>query len=401
MQGLVHYEGAPTEHLLKVTRQAFVSLINAALEHSVDFLIIAGDLYDGAWPDFSTGLFFNRELERLKGIPVYLIYGNHDAEKKMTKKIPSPQNLFLFRSDEPHSLTVPNLPVTIHGQSFSTPAVTDNLARSYPAPQPGHYNIGMLHTGLEGSANHANYAPCTLNELKSTGYNYWALGHIHIAEVLHEKPHIIFPGCLQGRHIKETGRKGATLVTVDDGFSAITTPLYFDHARWVEIDIPLDDARTYEEAQTAIDRQLNSLISQNEEPLPEIFAVRVVLKGATLCHSEITVKQTEILSYTRELSKTISPPIYIEDVKFKTTPHDNKIALSPLILDILKNEFEIIRNDPLADPVIADYVKEVKKYIPTKLLKMESFPQPEAPFLLEDALQEGYDRLLQELLQEI
>jgi hypothetical protein len=51
------------------------------------------------------------------------------------------------------------LRVAIHGQSFSTPDVTEDLAAKYPNPAAGFFNIGVLHTNLAGMADHANYAP--------------------------------------------------------------------------------------------------------------------------------------------------------------------------------------------------------------------------------------------------
>ena len=399
MQGLVNYKGAPTAHLRAITRQAFESLIIAALKHRVDFVIIAGDLYDGAWADFTPGLFFKNVISRLNGIPVYLIYGNHDAEKKMIKKIPLPENVFLFRSDQAHSIVMPNLPVVLHGQSFETAAVSENLVKNYPQTWPDYYNIGILHTGLEGSAQHANYAPCALSELKNFGYHYWALGHIHIAEILSENPHIVFPGCLQGRHIKETGRKGAVLVTVDDKFNTSTTSLYFDHARWVVINLTLENAQTYEEVQLAIENQLNALTNTDSEndTLPEVFAVRLILEGSTECHTELTIKQEEIIEFVREVANSSSPPIWIEEVKIKTIAKSEKVALPPLVIDIIKSELEKLKNNPLADTYIAEQIAALKGYIPSELSKNEVFPQPDAGPLLQEALEEGYNRLLQYL----
>ena len=95
--------------------------------------------------------------------------------------------------------------------------MTDNLASGYPRYDPGYFNIGMLHTSLTGRQGHEDYAPCSTDELKSKGYDYWALGHVHKREIVDKDPWIVFPGNIQGRHIRETGVKGVTLVTVEDG----------------------------------------------------------------------------------------------------------------------------------------------------------------------------------------
>ena len=86
LSGLSAYEGAPVDLLRNAPRAAFSNLIDEAIRERVDFMVIAGDLYDGAWRDFNTGLFFSGETGRLKReeIPVFIVHGNHDAESELT-----------------------------------------------------------------------------------------------------------------------------------------------------------------------------------------------------------------------------------------------------------------------------------------------------------------------------
>ena len=69
------------------------------------------------------------------------------------------------------------------------------------------YHIAMLHGTLAGQEGHDAYAPFQLQQLIARDFDYWALGHIHKRALLHEDPFIIYPGNVQGRHIKETGEK--------------------------------------------------------------------------------------------------------------------------------------------------------------------------------------------------
>ena len=179
--GLSSYQDAPAALLRTATRDAFENLVSEAISEKVDFIIIAGDLYDGNWKDFNTGIFFARQMGRLKavGIPVYLLFGNHDAESEMTKKLLLPDNVHSFRSGKAETFKLPELCVALHGRSFKEAATTENLAVSYPEPIAGWLNIGVLHTALEGNAAHPNYAPCSIAELEARGYQYWALGHVH------------------------------------------------------------------------------------------------------------------------------------------------------------------------------------------------------------------------------
>ncbi len=134
LHGLSRYEGLPVDEIRGATRAAFDNLVQCAVDAAVDFVLIAGDLFDGDWRDMSTGLYFARAMGRLDqaSIPVFLLSGNHDAASVVTRTIPWPPNVRQFGSRRAETHTLPDLGVAIHGQSFSTPAVTENLVLAYP-----------------------------------------------------------------------------------------------------------------------------------------------------------------------------------------------------------------------------------------------------------------------------
>ena len=117
----------------------------------------------------------------------------------------------MLSADRPETVSFPELALSVHGQSFRTRDVLDNLVPAYPPPVAGHLNVGLLHTALTGRPGHASYAPCTVEQLAAHGYDYWALGHVHERCEVSRDPWIVFPGNIQGRHSRETGAKGATL----------------------------------------------------------------------------------------------------------------------------------------------------------------------------------------------
>nr|WP_272211512.1 DNA repair exonuclease [Marinicella sp. W31]MDC2877404.1 DNA repair exonuclease [Marinicella sp. W31] len=221
LSGLMLKDRQMAERFAAAGRAAFSALIEYALVEKVDFLVIAGDVYDGAWKDNHIGLFFNREIARLSraGIPVYFLRGNHDAESIVTRTIEMPEGVHEFSTRKPETFVLDELKVALHGQGFAERVAADNLALSYPPAVPGHFNIGVLHTSLSGRPPHAVYAPCSVADLASRGYDYWALGHVHAFEAVSTDPLTIYPGNLQGRNIRETGPKGAVLVTVADGYT--------------------------------------------------------------------------------------------------------------------------------------------------------------------------------------
>ena len=143
LQGLAQYPGAPINEIRNATRRAFEKVLDAAVSEGVDFLIIAGDLYDTGLKSFESALFFNKQMARLKdsGIDVYLIYGNHDAASKLIKQLRPPNNVHIFRASERQTFTNNDFQVAIHGQSFATPEITEDLAAKYPPPVLGFFNI--------------------------------------------------------------------------------------------------------------------------------------------------------------------------------------------------------------------------------------------------------------------
>ncbi|EQD80584.1 Metallophosphoesterase, partial [mine drainage metagenome] len=164
------------------------------------------------------------------GIPVVIVYGNHDAESQLTRRLRLPPNTTVLSSTKPETHIFSDLGVAVHGQSYATRAIGADLSLAYPKADPGLVNIGMLHTCFDGSLGHDPYAPCSLAGLRSKGYDYWALGHVHDHRVVCEDPMVVFPGNLQGRHIRETGPKGATLVNFVDHEPSIEQ-LTFDIVR--------------------------------------------------------------------------------------------------------------------------------------------------------------------------
>jgi len=323
LTGLSAYQDAPTELLRTATRDAFENLVSEAISESVDFLIIAGDLYDGTWKDFNTGIFFARQMGRLKlaGIPVYLLLGNHDADNEMTKKLVLPENVHKFSSGKAQTFRIPELRVALHGRSFKDPATTENLALSYPAPVEGWLNIGVLHTALEGHTVHANYAPCSITQLEAKGYQYWALGHVHEHRIWQGSSTIAFPGNLQGRHIKETGPRSALMVTAAGTDIEAVDRVYVDVLRWQALLVDVSASSTLDDVVRAVGRALAELVDSTDGDRP--IAARITLTGASAAHGQLfglePQLRAEVLAQAAALG---TERIWIEKVRVETTPHD-------------------------------------------------------------------------------
>ncbi|NUU22496.1 MAG: DNA repair exonuclease, partial [Streptomycetaceae bacterium] len=165
LRGLSRYPGAPAEEFRSAVRRALENLVDLAVHEGVDAVLLAGDVYDGDWKDYRTGLFFGAQMQRLReaDIRVCMVAGNHDAQSKITKELRLPENVHRFSTAQPETKEYEDLGLAVHGQGFAERDVTDNLALAYPKARDGCLNIGLLHTALEGADGHDTYAPCRVD----------------------------------------------------------------------------------------------------------------------------------------------------------------------------------------------------------------------------------------------
>lgn len=294
LRGLAAYPDAPAERLRTATRDAFQALVAHAIDEQVDFVVIAGDVYDGDWKDFNTGLFFVRQMGRLRqaGIPVYLLHGNHDAESEMTRGLELPDNVHVFSSRKAETFRLEALRVALHGRSFRVAATTENLLPGYPEPVPGWLNIGVLHTALEGHAEHARYAPCSVAELRARGYQYWALGHVHEHWVERGDVTLAYPGNLQGRHIREPGARGALMVNAHDGEIVAVERIEVDVLRWHALEVDIGEAADRRAAIRSAGLRLEQALHATPSHLP--LAVRVTFTGRSAAHAELIADEGQL-----------------------------------------------------------------------------------------------------------
>ncbi|MGU7776318.1 metallophosphoesterase family protein [Burkholderia sp. MR1-5-21] len=375
LHGLSAYPDAPAAQLRNASREALRQLVDRAIDEEVAFLVIAGDLYDGDWKDHNTGIFFSQQMGRLRkaGIRAFVLWGNHDAESEMTKKLTLPDNVTVFSHRKPEVHVLPEFNVALHGQSFKDKAIVDNLVLGYPEPVPGHYNIGVLHTALEGYAAHASYAPCTLAELHAKGYDYWALGHVHEFQQWSERSTIVFPGNLQGRHIRETGRRGAVIVNVENGHTHVER-LYLDVLRWEAVSVDASDCASVADLSRKIGQSLEALLSVDGH-VPR--AVRVTVTGQTPAHGLFFGRATQLRAEVlNQIGIIGNERLWLEKVKLATSAMDVSDGASEQLeaLEDLKQILAAAAHDP---EFLALLERDLRPFVG----KVRSEVKEEAPLL--------------------
>jgi DNA repair exonuclease SbcCD nuclease subunit len=368
LRGLARYEGAPVDAVRGATRRAFQNLVELCLEEGAAFLLIAGDIYDGDWKDYGTGLFFLNQLARLRAaeIAVVLIRGNHDAESRITKHLRFPENVHELAVNAPSSFDLPKHGVRVHGQGFRTRAVTDDLAAGYPDATRSAFNIGLLHTALGGRPGHENYAPCRLPTLVAKGYDYWALGHVHHREVLATEPHVVFSGNLQGRHMRETGAKGASLVTVENGRVVSVEHRALDAVRWELVRI---DATGAESGHDVVDLARAGLERALYAAEGRTLAARVLLEGTTEAHGTLLANKDQYTSEIRLAASDLPGDVFIENIALSTKGAIDlaRIREQDDAIGQLARTLDAMKSDPAAHALLAAELAELVQRLPLKL----------------------------------
>ena len=219
-KGLTSQNPTLASVLRESTFKAFQNIARLALQEKVDAVLIAGDVFDGADRSLQAQLKFRRILKELSDqkIKIFIAHGNHDPLNSWSQTLEWPEHVTIFPGNK-----VQRVPVQkegkniawIYGISFPQKKVTENLALKFRKDEEEGFSIGVLHANVGQQPGHDNYAPCSINDLVSRNFDYWALGHIHEHKVLRESaPAIVYSGNTQARHLGEKGQKGCCLVTL-------------------------------------------------------------------------------------------------------------------------------------------------------------------------------------------
>ncbi len=334
LSGLSVHDEAFSMAARGATRRAFVNIVDLAIREGAAFVVIAGDLYDGTWKDQSTGQFAVAQLARLSraGIRAFIVFGNHDAESRVSRHLTLPSLAWRLDNRRCETLTLDDLGVAIHGRSYRDAATTEDLSTTYAPPTPGLFNIAILHTALDGHAAHAPYAPCSLDRLRASGHDYWALGHVHERIVRSEHPHVVYPGNSQGRHVRETGAKGALLVRVRDGAVAAVEHHPCDELRWARAAFDGRQARDVAEVLAGVGGALADAVrGVADRPT----AARLTLRAGGDVRARMLADPDWFDGEVRAQAAMLSDALWIESVRIEAPDEGPGAALMPEIAELL------------------------------------------------------------------
>jgi DNA repair protein SbcD/Mre11 len=290
-RGLASQVPVLTERLRESTFQAFNKIIKLALEEKVDAVLIAGDIFDGADRSLQAQLKFRRGLLKLSqaNIPSYIVHGNHDPSNSWSHTLEWPESTTIFPANKVESFPVTKNGETlawIYGISYPQKEVNENLALKFKKDQQQGFSVGLLHTNVGQQPGHDNYAPCSLQDLISRDFDYWALGHIHEFKILREdNPCIVYSGNTQARHLNETGPKGCCLVTLNSNAPTNIRFVTTDSVTYRTDKVDVSGVSNINEVLRALQSQVEGLTKESVDR--EGLVVKLVLTGRTAIHNEL------------------------------------------------------------------------------------------------------------------
>ncbi len=309
--------------LRSATFEAYDWVVQLCLENSVDFLLVAGDIYDGADRSLRAQVKFRDGLKRLDeaGVRSFVVHGNHDPLDGWSSTLEWPPGVHVF-GDHLETLEIKRnggLLACIQGISYPSRDERRNLSLLFKRTGPA-FHIGLLHANVGSETGHEPYAPCTLEDLLKPEMDYWALGHVHRKRILSRNlPVIIYPGNTQGRNIKEMGERGCYLVKVSEDREVATTFHATDVIRWTAHDLPIHGLQTEQELINSLDRVCLD-ISKRASGRPTL--ARVTLSGTSPLYKWLRGPNalSDLLEILHETGMSYSPYVWVEQIQLAVGP---------------------------------------------------------------------------------
>lgn len=283
-EGVGRLDERLAQRLRDASLEAFDALVDLTLQRDAVFLVLAGDVYDGAERGLRAQLRFEQGVRRLAdaGIRTFVAHGNHDPLVTGWQLVTSwPDEVHVFGHQAVESVVVERdgqALAVVQGISYGETAEQRNLARRFRRTDVDALHVGVLHTNVGEVGEHANYAPCSTDDLRNRGIDYWALGHVHTRQVVldgsGDDPWAHYPGNLQGRSPKpsEQGPKGASVVTVTGGRVRAPEHVTLDRARFADVEVDVGDAATLGEVERVLASRAEAAVAAADGRL-------VVLRG--------------------------------------------------------------------------------------------------------------------------
>ncbi len=400
-EGIREFSPDIAESLRCATFNSFQNIVDLAIEENVDFIIIAGDIYDSANKDIRTQYRFNQILKRAveSGIKCFLTHGNHDPLSTWENSLRLPDDVYRFGCDKIEKAIVKRkneVLANIYGISYRQREVKENLAHRFPQKDDNDiFSIGILHCNVGGISEHDNYAPCTIEDLVRCKLDYWALGHVHNRKILKEDyPYIVYPGNSQGRNIREAGEKGCYLVQVDEDRNIEINFFPTDKIQWVIKKIDVSDLDNIEDLLDELMKEKESIRSMSKG---RASVIRLYLDGRTNLNKKIRDEETGIIKTLREGENDRDQFAWVESIVINTRPNID-ISSRKQIEDFVGEFLEVAESLKTSDQFKTEIMKILTSVPEHSVIvrQLESLTEEDLYSILEDVESIGLDWLTEE-----
>ena len=345
--------------LRRATTDAWRAIVRLAQGERVDFVVVAGDVFENSSPTLLGQTRFRDGLAELAdaGIPSFVVHGNHDP---LDGRSWSPSLSFPAAAHRFGSAAVESVPVLragteiarVHGRSYPRAAVTDNYAQEFRADPDAPFSVGLLHTNVGDRPGHGNYAPCSVDDLRASGMDYWALGHIHQPGSVLADPPAVYCGIPQGRDPGELGARGCYLVEVDAARRVIPRFVATDLVRWHPLAVDIAELADDEALGRACREGIGAAIdTANGRSL----VIRLVLEGRGPLHAQLsrTGYLDDLRTLLNEEGSTVAPFAWVESIRDATRPDvdlETRRGAPDFVGDFLRTAAEARRSERTTDP---------------------------------------------------
>ena len=386
--------------LRDATFKAFERVVDVGRERHVDFLIVSGDVYDGADRSLRAQLKFRDALHRAAeaGIECFVAHGNHDPLDGWEADLKMPERVHRFGGDDVEMIPIVRdgeEVVHVYGISYLVREVRQNLASRFRREEDTPFAIGVLHCNVGGDTNHDNYAPCLMDDLTAAGMDYWALGHIHTANVLKEnRPCIVYPGNTQGRSVRETGARGCCLVEVDEAGQIRHEFIETDAVRWFEETVDIAELETLDDLLNELDDTRESVRSRADKRAA-VLRLRVTGRGKLHAHLQRPDTDRDLLGRLRDGEPGRSDFVWVESIRLATLPEidiEQRRSVEDFVGDFLRAA-ENLRNRADKASAIRELLTNRPEHA-TIAAELERLSESELLAILQDAEAMGLDHLL-------
>ena len=345
--------------LRSATTDAWRNVVRLAIDERVDLVLVAGDVFEVASPTLLGQTRFRDGLAELAnaGISSFVVHGNHDPLDGRTwaPSLDFPDATHRFGTDAVEIVPVLRDDVEVarvHGRSYPRSAVMENYAAGFRAAPDAPFSIGLLHTNVGDRPGHANYAPCSVDDLRASGMDYWALGHIHQPGQVLADPPAYYCGIPQGRDPGELGARGCYVVDVDEARRVTARFVATDVVRWQPIDVDIGTLADDEALRRACREAVAGALDEADG---RTLVVRLRLVGRGALHP--TVRRAGYLDDLRllldeERSQT-APFAWVESIRDATRPEvdlDARRDAPDFVGDFLRTVAAARRGERTTDP---------------------------------------------------